>query len=193
MQNSQFSPATYGWLKPLILIAVCALFAAGCKTTPTTSGGGAPPPPGGGMPSPGGGMPPPPGGGMPSPGGGMPSPGGGIPSPPSPPGGDSGGPSSPSGESGDGESGGEVGTFPGEESTRPPPMPSEQGSGGGTHDPDLGGTTQDGGAGGDGDSESDSDWEAHYGCNNILGSSMFKRENSERIVVRKAPCLLDQH
>jgi hypothetical protein len=37
-------------------------------------------------------------------------------------------------------------------------MPSEQGSGGGTHDPDLGGTTQGGGDGG-GDSESESDWQ----------------------------------
>jgi hypothetical protein len=37
-------------------------------------------------------------------------------------------------------------------------MPSEQGGGEGTHDPDLGGTTKEGGAG-DGDSESDSDWE----------------------------------
>ena len=44
-------------------------------------------------------------------------------------------------------------------------MPSEQGSGGGTHDPDLGGTTQDGGAGGDGDSESDSDWEDEQSSN----------------------------
>jgi hypothetical protein len=67
--------------------------------------------------------------------------------------------STPSGNSGS-ESGssGEVGSFPGGETSGPPPMPSEEGGGGGTHDPNLEGTDSDAGASGDG-SESDSDWD----------------------------------
>ena len=163
----RFSPHTgFSWLKPFLIIAFSALVAAGCKTTVSVPGG---------MPAPPGGMPAPPSGGMPSPGGGMPS-------PPSPPGGQTGGESSPSGsESGEsggesspsgsesGESGpqmpgGEVGSFPSEETMGPPPMPSEMGGGSGTDDQTLeSGPTAS--TGGDGDGDSESEWDDESASN----------------------------
>ena len=162
MSDRYSSNTGFSWLKPLLIIAFSALVAAGCKTTVTMPGGVSVPT--GGMPSPSGGPPTPPGGGMPTPGGGMPS-------PPSPPGGDSGGESSPSGsesgESGEAGSqtpGGEVGSFPGDESMGPPPMPSEMGGGGGTEDPTLeSGPTSS--TGGDGDGDSESEWDEESASN----------------------------
>jgi hypothetical protein len=91
-----------------------------------------------------------------------------MPSPPSPSGGESGGESSPSGsesgESGSETPGGEVGSFPGDESMGPPPMPGEMGGGSGTDDPALeGGPTSS--TGGEGDGDGDSEWDDESASN----------------------------
>ena len=143
MKLSQSVTKLTYWIKPLLVLALTALLASGCKSEMTGPSGGAgmpPPPSGGGMPTP----PSPPSGGGQSGGGqsgggqsgggqsggeqsggesgGMP--GGGM------PGGSDSGATGSSGDAGDGSSG-EVGSFPSEDPMGVPPMPDSGGGGAG--------------------------------------------------------------
>lgn len=169
MNNSKISIRARSGFRPLLIVALAMVVAAGCKESVQQSGGGMPAP-GGGMPSPGGGMPSP-GGGSPSPGGGTPSPSGGDSGSES--GGDSRGESG--GEAGGssggfpsgGSSGGESGGFPTGDSSggeqggsstssgdaggggdvgQIPPPPSQRGAGGGTGEGSEGADSGEGGS-----------------------------------------------
>ena len=164
MIQTRLFKSVQGWIRPAVVVSLALLVSFGCKEQSSSSpppSGGMPPPSSGGMPAPsGGGMPSPPSGGTPPPSQGSGSSGdAGTPAPPMPSGGSPGdgsesGDSNPTGDSEGGEgSSGEIGSFPGEESSGAPPMPGTGGAGEGT---ETGGEESTSGGG---ESEESSDWD----------------------------------
>jgi hypothetical protein len=149
MIQTQLFKSAPSWIKPVVVVSLALLISFGCKEQSSSS----PPPP------PGGGMPPPPSGGIPQPPSPSPSDGsqgdGGTPAPPMPSGGSpgDGSDSGPTGSEGAEGSSGDIGSFPGDESSGPPPMPGTGGAGEGAEAGEEQTTS------GGGESEESSDWE----------------------------------